>query len=170
MQVGFESYGPSNNPHFMAFSETIPLAGSAPPVPFPVSVHPGDRVTAYLKYSPTAEKVTYWIFNKSTGVARPHSVSPLPPEVYFDGSTVDFVDERQRRNGEVTNLANFKSNQWGNVEVRNKTGGAWDLLGHVPRVRDRMTGSGGGGQTLASPSGLGPGQAGFRNVWHYCHE
>lgn len=170
LQVGFESFGPSSEPHFAAFTETIPVAGEAGPVPLKLGVKPGDRIEALVHYYPTNERVRYWINNKTTGMARPQSVSLLSPGTYFDGSTVDFVDERQRRNGKVTNLANFQNNQWGGVEVRNKVGGAWEVLGHVPRIRIRMTGKGGEGQTLASPSGLGPAKSGFRDVWHYCHE
>jgi len=167
LQTGFEY---RRGGYFGAFVETIPAGGAAPPVPVPLVIKPGNRVEAYVRYSEGQERVYYWLYNKSSGRARPVRVSNLAPAAFFEGSFVDFIDERQSPRSGLTNLANFGGDQWGQVMVRRKVGGEWSVIGHNPRIRVNMTGPEGTGQTLASPGGLGPAKSGFLNSWHHCHE
>lgn len=130
-----------------------------------LSVSAGDHMHVETDYSPSGNKVTFFIQNQTTGGSRNVVVDGIG-DAYYDGSHGDFIDERPTVSGSFAPLRNFDHVHWTNAKVETKAGD-WNSLGSESHRRVEMIAQG-NGTRLAEPDPLDTNTE-FHDFWYHCN-
>ena len=128
-----------------------------------LAISHNDEILAWTRYHPATERVELFIGDKTTH--KHQAIARKLSSKFYDGSTADFIGEREQVRGEPSNLVNFGRIRWLS-SIGEKGSGETFRLGNIGRSRITMIPK--YGPILASPSALGPNKESFQDRWRAC--
>ncbi len=135
------------------------------------NVNPGDKIHIYISFQAANDLFNWYIVNSTTGQAM--SDTPIyDSDIYFDGSSVEWIVERPKLTNIYTDevmydeLANYGSVTFTNCKAMLNTSTSWTNLEDLSGVTAMTMTSKGklGGNTLSSPGPINGDK--FTCYWH----
>lgn len=123
------------------------------PIP-EVSVHAGDKIHVYISFQAANNLFNWYIANSTTGEVK-SALIPLDADIYFDGSSVEWIVERTSH-GVPYNLGNYGSLTLTNCKAMLNTSNSWTSLGNLSNIiAVTMTSNGSSsGRVLSYPGSI----------------
>jgi len=117
-----------------------------------------------MSYSQANHVLNFYVANNTREKAQAVVIRRFPGNVFYNGSTAEWIDERPSVGGTPAPLKNFDSVTWRGARVL-ENDGDYVKVGNLPRTRINMKS---GRRLLASPSPLTTDGKSFTNTWHRC--
>ncbi|MDM4761754.1 G1 family glutamic endopeptidase [Galbitalea sp. SE-J8] len=128
-----------------------------------LAVHAGDAIHAYVVMATSSGQTTFYVADNTTGQAS-SVVKTISAASYYDGSTVEWVDERLTYSGSLTPLATFTSVGWHDAWSEHS-----DASFHsIAAGTDHEIGMYNGSTKLAQPDGGRTSSTSFTDNYHAC--
>lgn len=151
-----------------AWYEYLEPGGGVAEQPLPkVNVHPGDSMHTYVSYQTSTGIADFYVADNTTGTSQPAKVTLNSN--YYDGTTVEWVDERPSNCPTPTtctpyNLLNYGSDPWTNAQSYSIYG-YWNPIGALPNQQLFMEDS--SGNVMSASSSLTTSSS-FTDYYHQC--
>jgi hypothetical protein len=127
-------------------------------------IHPGDNMYVSLTYSQANHILNFYVANNTRKKAQAVVIKRFPGNVFYDGSSAEWIAERPSVHRIAAPLKNFGSVTWRGARVL-ENDGDYVKAGNLPRTRINMKI---GRRTLASSSPLTPDGKSFTSTWNRC--
>jgi len=92
------------------------------------TISPNDHIHLYVSYDDSTQQAYFFLQNGTNGQAAGF-YQYLPRSLYYDGSSSEFIEERQTVNGIPYDLAKYNTVSWTNCQTY--VNGSWNGAGHI---------------------------------------
>jgi len=161
---------PSSPPVYFGWLEHLKPDSPNPPELMAVTVRPGDSIHVYVAYSTFFHQANFYIANNTITPPSDHTViKDFPDDGYYDGSTVEWIDERPSAlipgipDPIPLDLANFGHVDWSNVQAWASDGNWYSL-----ESTDRGSVSMWDGSTILALPYAPSSPTSFTDQWTHC--
>lgn len=143
------------NRHYAWFECLGPNHTNPPQTIKGIDVNPGDKIHIYISFQAANDLFNWYVVNSTTGQAL-SDTPKYDSDIYFDGSTVEWIVERPSGSTGYGELGNYGSVTFTNCKAMLNTSTSWINLEDLSNVSSlKMTSNGSSsGRTLSSPGSI----------------